>query len=93
MSQCELCGAAIEGVPFALSNLDEEQPRILEVCQQCAECDYFCLEHCDVELEVHRDDYIEADRDRLLAAVEDALYRLEELGWICERMRLHARKP
>lgn len=91
MAECELCGADIEGTPFALSSLGED-PRILEVCQECAESEYVRLEYEGLDLEVMRDDYIEADRENLHAAIDEACALLEERGWTCEGLRLRARR-
>jgi len=93
VTTCELCGGSIEGVPFALSSLRGEASRILAVCAPCAESDYVSLHHCEVELEVWRDDYLPIHEDLadLLAAFEEALVKLEDGGWICERMRLRSK--
>lgn len=88
--KCDLCDVEIEGEPFALSNLSEP-PRILNVCAKCACSDWHRQDHAGVGLEVWRDDFIVADENRLTQAVEEALWRLEELGWTCEAMRLRAK--
>lgn len=88
--KCELCGTEIGERPFALSSL-AEPPRILKVCESCAGSDWITIKHDDeVEVEVLRDDYIIADKDRFFQAVDDALYRIEEQGWTCDFLKLRA---
>ena len=88
--KCDLCNVEIEGESFALSNLSTPA-RILNVCERCAGSDWHCQDHAGVEVEVWRDDFIVADENRLTQAVEETLWRLEELGWTCEAMRLRAK--
>lgn len=85
--KCALCGDAIEGQPFTLSDLNKP-PEILDVCGPCSASTWITLDHDGVEVEVFRDDLIQCDRERLDTAIEDALAALDRLGWEGEALRL-----
>ncbi|MCP4604409.1 MAG: hypothetical protein GY847_28450 [Proteobacteria bacterium] len=66
--ECRLCSGAIEGEPFTLSDLTESGG-LLEVCRECAGSQYITVKIDGMEIEIHRDNYIEADREKLELAI------------------------
>ena len=84
---CQVCGNPIKGEPANLSNLSNP-PRILRVCETCAGSEWVNVTHDGIQVTVHRDDYLQADKERFQAAVESAWAVLEDHGWSLEGLKL-----
>ena len=87
--KCELCKGAVDGQPFTLSDLTDAGC-LLAVCRTCAGSRYIIVEIGGRKIEINRDDYIEADREQLEAAISKAARELAEYGWTCESLKLKA---
>lgn len=86
---CDICSAEFEGKAFNLTTLTEV-PELLEVCEACAGAQYVQLRSHGLDLVVHRDDYLRADRDRLDFALDKVHVVLEDMGWSLEAIKLQA---
>jgi len=78
--KCQICENEIQGEVFSLSDLSPS-PKVLKVCQKCAESESITIYHAGIEMTVHRDDYIRCNKGRLQYAVEEVYSNLEEYGW------------
>ena len=86
---CEICGVEVEGTPFTVIALTTP-PRPVGVCPVCAQG-----QDVDVNLDgrsvtVDRDDYLRADFEGLLMAVEDAAAAAECHGWRIDGLTLRS---
>jgi ribosome-binding protein aMBF1 (putative translation factor) len=88
--KCEICNKEIVGQVAALSNL-AEPPVILKVCEACAGTGWSRLDVDGVDVEVNRDDYLRADKERFEYAVGQAEAILDEHGWSLDGLTLRAR--
>ena len=62
--RCQICDKPIDGTPLTLSNLTDP-PGTLRVCEACASSERVTVEIDGIAVEVDRDDFIQADKERL----------------------------
>lgn len=84
---CEICGGAVEGTPFTVVALTEP-PRAVAVCAACAEGSYVDVDVGGIPVRIDRDDYLTADDEDLLCAVQRASTGAEDYGWEVEGLTL-----
>jgi len=86
---CEICGAEVQGTPFTVIALTTP-PRPVEVCAVCAQGPYVSVDLDGTPVTVDRDDYLSADHEDLLMAVQAAVVAAEDHGWRIEGLTLRA---
>ena len=87
--RCQIC-ASDRSSPDVFDLSDErEPPTIPQLCGRCAHAEYVRLEIRSQLVEVHRSDYLRADRAGPDSALEAARDALGEFGWRLRGLRIH----
>jgi hypothetical protein len=63
----------------------------MAVCETCAASEYIDVEHDGIQVTVHRDTYLQADRERLAYALGLAFSAMDDHGWGLEGIKISGR--
>ena len=87
--ECEVCQKEIEGEVATISGLTDPVS-LLKVCESCSRAHYLDLWLEGMGVEVHRDDYIRADYDRLAYALGSIASTMQDYGWNLKGVKLES---
>ena len=87
--ECEVCGCDIVGEVAVISAMDDVGG-LLKVCESCSRAHFVQLQLEGMGVEVHRNDYIQADYERLAYALGTIASTMEDHGWNLQGVKLES---